>query len=250
MMLLSEKVAIVTGASNGIGREIALLYAEHGARLVLVGRDIKKLSTLTSDILAVSGYQPLVVKADLADSHAAHAIASQSFKEFGRIDLLVNCAGFIHREHFDEFNLDKYHLLMQVNLHSPLLLSHLVIPHMVNAGGGGIINVTSQMAKMPHPNAAIGYEVSKAGLTAATRHIALHYSQYSIRANCIAPGSIETDMLMSMDAQNREAFKVKIPMQSFGRPIDVANAALFLASPNSKYVTGATLDVNGGSWMA
>lgn len=249
-MLLKDKVAVVTGASRGIGEGIARLFAEHAAHLVLVGRSADRLSDLSNQLFASSGCEPLIVVADLADTAQLSEVVNRSVKRYGRIDVLVNSAGSISREHFSDFSMDDYQYLLKVNLHAPIYLSHLALNQMKSAGGGSIVNVTSQMSRMPHPNAAIGYEVSKAGLTAATRHIAYHYSQYNIRANSIAPGSIETDMLMSMNHEVRGQLKSRIPIQSFGTPRDVANAALFLASPLSRYITGATIDVNGGSWMA
>jgi 3-oxoacyl-[acyl-carrier protein] reductase len=248
-MVLNDKVAIITGASRGIGEEIARLFAANGADLVLVGRNAERLSDLAKWILRTFGREPFIVIADIADTNQLEEVVNQSIKRFGRLDILVNSAGSISREHFSEFSMDDYHYLLKVNLHAPIYLSHLILPHMRSAGGGCIVNVTSQMSRLPHPNAAIGYEVSKAGLAAATRHIAFHYSQFNIRTNSIAPGSIETDMLMSMNSEVRSQMKSRIPIQCFGSPRDVANAALFLASPQSCYITGATIDVNGGSWM-
>lgn len=120
---------------------------------------------------------------------------------------------------------------------------------MVANGGGSIINITSQMARMVHPNAAVSYESSKAALAAATRHLAYHFAKDNVRVNAIAPGSIETDMLKSMDRISLDNLRSKIPLGRLGSASEVANVAVFLASEMSTYITGATIDVNGGSWM-
>ena len=147
----------------------------------------------------------------------------------------------------EEMTLDEWHHVIDVNLHGAFYMCQVFLPGMRERNFGKLINITSQMAHIPHYSASPSYEVSKAGLTALTRHLALHYAKYNVCVNSIAPGSIDTDMPKSMSKEARKRLKNAVPMQRLGEPREVGECALFLASEKSNYITGATIHVNGGS---
>jgi 3-oxoacyl-[acyl-carrier protein] reductase len=184
---------------------------------------------------------------DIASNNFCDEIVSQAIESFGTVDILVNCAGSITRSVTEEMSSEEWHRVIDVNLHGTLYLSKNILPIMRKRKYGKIINITSQMAHTPHPSASPSYEVSKSGVTALTRHLALEYAKFKICVNNIAPGSIDTDLPKSMTNDQRQKLKDAVPMNRLGAPEEVADCALFLASNMSNYITGSTLHVNGGS---
>ena len=247
--MLRNKVALITGASRGIGREIAFCYAKNGADLALIARELSALERLRDEIALETGTSPLLIRADLGQLDTIDNVVTEAIRRFQTIDVLVNAAGTISRSLIQDLDFETHLSIFNVNVHAPIFLARACIPYMASHRGGSIINITSQMARVAHPNAAVSYESSKAALAAATRHLAFHHAKDNIRVNSIAPGSIETDMLKSMSPSSLETLRAKIPLGRFGETSDVANAALFLATDLSSYITGSTIDVNGGSWM-
>lgn len=245
--MLKGKVAIITGASRGIGKSIALNFARNGAFLVLTClQDEEALSLVKLEVESM-GVKVLSLVGDVASNDFCDQVVFQSLEAFGAVDILVNCAGTITRSVTEEMSDKEWHRVIDVNLHSVLYLSRNVLPIMRENEYGKIINVTSQMAHMPHPGASPSYEVSKSGVTALTRHLALEYAKFNICVNNIAPGSIDTDLPKSMSEEARQRLKDAIPMQRLGDVDDVADCALFLASDMSSYITGSTIHINGGS---
>ncbi|MBT4131053.1 MAG: 3-oxoacyl-ACP reductase FabG [Gammaproteobacteria bacterium] len=246
---LSGQVAVITGASRGIGRDVALTFAREGASLVLVClRDQKALTAVQQEVEAY-GARVIALIGDVSEVVFCESVYSASKEAFGVADILVNCAGTITRAPFEEMSLEDWHRVIDVNLHGAFYMCRQFIPDMRAQKHGKVINMTSQMAHMPHPSASPSYEVSKAGLTALTRHLAYQYAPYNICVNAIAPGSIDTDMPKSMTETARERLRNGVPMKRLGEPEEVGECALFLASDMSNYVTGTTLHVNGGSLM-
>jgi len=246
-MMLKNKVAIITGASRGIGKSIALTFAREGASLVLVcHKDENSLDSvkIESELL---GAKVINLVGDIASNNFCDEIASQAIEFFGTVDILVNCAGSITRSVTEEMSSEEWHRVIDVNLHGTLYLSKNILPIMRKNKYGKIINLTSQMAHTPHPSASPSYEVSKSGITALTRHLALEYAKFNICVNNIAPGSIDTDLPKSMSNDQRQKLKNAVPMQRLGSVDEVADCALFLSSNMSSYVTGSTIHVNGGS---
>jgi 3-oxoacyl-[acyl-carrier protein] reductase len=245
--MLKNKVAIITGASRGIGKSIALTFAREGASLVLVcHKDENSLDSvkIESELL---GAKVINLVGDIASNNFCDEIVSQAIESFGTVDILVNCAGSITRSVTEEMSSEEWHRVIDVNLHGTLYLSKNILPIMRKRKYGKIINITSQMAHTPHPSASPSYEVSKSGVTALTRHLALEYAKFKICVNNIAPGSIDTDLPKSMTNDQRQKLKDAVPMNRLGAPEEVADCALFLASNMSNYITGSTLHVNGGS---
>lgn len=246
--MLKNKVAIVTGGSRGIGRAIAQKFAENGASLLLVALHEERLLLVKKEISEM-GVKVEILHGDIAEPVFSQHILARVLESFGTVDILVNCAGTITRTPVANLSLEEWHRVINVNLHGTFFLSQAVLPTMCAKNYGKIINITSQMAKLPHPSASPSYEVSKAGMAALTRHLAYHYAKYNICVNAIAPGSIDTDLPKSMSLEARQKLKNAVPLGRLGEPEEVGLLALFLASDNSNYITGATVNISGGSLM-
>ncbi len=248
--MLRSKVAIITGGSRGIGKAIALKFAANGASLVLVADMDEEGLNRSANEAKKLGAQTRIVQGDVARPEVSAQMVQCAIDSFGTVDIVVNCAGIITRAPVEELTLSDWYRVIDVNLHGTFHVCRAVLPLMRAKKSGKIINMSSQMAKRPHPGASPSYEVSKAGMIALTRHLAYHYAKYNICVNAIAPGSIDTDLAKSMNPEARQKLKDAIPLLRLGEPDEVAACALFLASSMSDYITGATLDVNGGSLMA
>jgi 3-oxoacyl-[acyl-carrier protein] reductase len=246
--MLRNKAAIVTGGSRGIGYAIARKFADNGASLLLVALHEKGLLRAQKEIRK-TGCKVEIIHGDIADPTFSEKIVAQAMKLFGTIDILVNCAGIITRTSFAKLSWDEWQRVIDVNLNGTFYLSQAVLPVFCTKNYGKIVNLSSQMARIPHPNASPSYEVSKAGIVALTRHLAYHYAKYNICVNAISPGSIDTDLNKTMPAEARQRFKNAIPFQRLGLPEEVGDLAMFLASDKSDYITGANINISGGSLM-
>jgi len=247
--LLANRVAVVSGASRGIGREIAICLAAEGASVVLVCLQNKERLAEVQQQVERIGSKCVSLMGDVSSVDFCKSVYEETMRRFGRADILVNCAGTIARAPVEEMSIEEWHRVINVNLHGSFYMSRVFLPGMRERRHGKVINLTSQMAYMPHPGASPSYEVSKAALTALTRHLALQYAKYNVCVNAIAPGSIDTDMPKNMSQEARERLKNAIPMKRLGEPHEVGACAVFLASEMSNYMTGTTLHVNGGSLM-
>ncbi len=246
--MLEGKVAVITGGSRGIGRAVAQVFAENGASLLLVALHEEGLRK-AGDELVEAGADVDVLWGDIANPAMAGEVVGRTRERFGGIDILVNSAGMITRTPVADHSPEQWHRVLDVNLSGVFYLCQAVLPAMCARGAGKIITMTSQMARMPHPSASPSYEVSKAGLVALTRHLAYHYARHNICVNAIAPGSIDTDLPKSMTPEARQRLKGMVPLGRLGEPLEVGQLALFLASGNANYITGATLNISGGSLM-
>lgn len=246
--MLKNKVAIVTGGSRGLGRAIAQKFAENDASLLLVALHKERLLQVKEE-MSEMGFKVEILHGDIAEPVFSQHIVARALESFGTVDILVNCAGTITRTPVASLSLEEWHRVINVNLNGTFFLSQAVLPTMCAKNYGKIINITSQMARLPHPGASPSYEVSKAGMAALTRHLAYHYAKYNICVNAIAPGSIDTDLPKSMSPEARQKLKSAIPLGRLGEPEEVGSLALFLASDNSNYITGATVNITGGSLM-
>ena len=246
-MMLENKAAIISGASRGIGKSIALTFAREGANLVLVCHQDKISLDLVKKEAESFGVTAITMLGDIASHFFCEDIISRALGSFGRADILVNCAGTITRSVTEEMSLEEWHRVIDTNLHGVMYLTKAILPIMRKNRYGKVVNLTSQMAHTPHPSASPSYEVSKSGVTALSRHLALEYAKFNICVNNIAPGSIDTDLPKSMTTVQRKKLKDAVPMGRLGEPEEVAQCALFLASEMSDYITGSTLHVNGGS---
>ena len=250
-MNFSGKVVLVTGASRGIGREIARRFAERGARIVVhFHQDRKAAEQVRSDL---AGDSHLVVQADLGDVAAVDILAKKSIEQMGRIDVLVNNAG-VYEFHpvatttFEDWQ-TSWEKTIFTNLIGPAHLSYHVVRHMLQRGGGKIINITSRGAFRGEPNAP-AYGASKAGLNAFSQSMAQALAPNNIFIYAVAPGFVETDMAASvLDGPEGDAIRSQSPLDRVARPEEVARVVLFLAGRGTDYLTGGIIDVNGASYL-
>ncbi len=248
-MLLSGKIAIVTGASRGIGWAIARLYAENGAKVIVNGSNSETIKAAAKEIAKQTGGICLPLAGDISKKETAEELLRFSLSEFGRADILVNNAGTITRTSTLDMTIDDWDRVLDVNLKSSLYTCRTFIPVMLENRSGAIINISSGAGKKPHPNAAVSYDVSKAGIIALTRHLALEYGGAGIRTNAICPGPVSSEMSDQWSDEYRKKVISTIPLGHMGTPEDVAGAALFLASDLAGFVLGESINVNGGTLM-
>src|SRR5436190_5517361 len=251
MKLLEGKVAIVTGASRGIGEGIVLKFAEQGAHVAFTyvsDSSSEKAKALEEKIIA-HGVKCKSYKSNAGDFAQCEMLVNDVLKEFNTVDVCVNNAGISKDNLLLRMNAEQWDEVMQVNLKSVFNMTKLVIRPMMKAKKGSIINMSSIIGLMG--NAGQGsYAASKAGIIGFTKSVARELGSRNVRCNAIAPGFIETDMTGYLkDGEQAEKYKVGIPLGKFGTAEDVANVALFLASDMSSYVTGQVVNADGGLYM-
>lgn len=246
--LLEGNAAIVTGSSRGIGREIALAFARHGADVVIHGTREESLQPLRQEILALGG-NCVCVAGDIGQYETAQRLAQACLDAFGKIDTLVNNAGINSRYSFLDLPLEEWDRMLQINLTSAFYTCRCVVPHMLERGSGCIINMSSSAGKTPHPTSSVSYGVSKAGINSLTQKLAYDLAPHRIRVNALCPGPIETDMSKQWTPEYREKVFSAIPLHRLGKGEDVANAAVFLASEMSAFIVGESININGGKYM-
>jgi len=250
LLSLEGKVAMVTGAASGIGRGIALRLAELGAAIVILDIDAAGAKSTGENILRGGG-ESRFEKCDVRSSRDCQQAVAAAIDAFGKIDILCNNAGVILRKDVTNLTEDEWDLALDVTLKSIFLLSREVIPHMIKAGSGVIINTGSGWSLKGGPQAA-SYCAAKAGVLNLTRAMAIDYGKHNIRVNCICPGDIDTPMLRSECEQLGEEPATFLreaanrPIARVGTPEDVANAVLFLASGMATWITGTHVVVDGG----
>ena len=249
-MRLAEKVALVTGGSRGMGRAIALGFAREGADVAVNYRSHEDEALSAVKEVQKLGRRAIAVRADVASAGEVRAMVDRVIQEFGRIDILVNNAGILRRAPFLEITEAEWDSILDTNLKGCFLVTQAVAREMVKRQSGVIINMSSIGQQVAGPNVA-HYNTSKGGVAQLTRQAALELVDYGIRVNAICPGLIETDMNRQDIAQDE--FRAKrlagIPMKVIGKPEDVVGAALFLASDESRLVTGTHLFVDAGVTM-
>ncbi|MDR5710387.1 MAG: glucose 1-dehydrogenase [Armatimonadota bacterium] len=250
-MRLAGKVVLITGAGAGIGRAIATLFAQEGAAVVVSDIVAERVET-TVEALRVPGGKAVGVVGDVSSEADADRMIESAIREYGRLDILVNNAGIMDRFlPAAETPTDLWRRVMGVNLEGPFFLCRRALGHMLEQGGGVIVNISS-VAGLLGGRAGAAYTVSKHALIGLTRHIAQHYGARNIRCNVICPGAIQTGIPLGGEP-HAEAMQRVMGLMSYlprpGQPEEVARAALFLASDEASYVNGAILVVDGG-WTA
>ena len=248
MFSLKDKVAVVTGASQGIGRDTALALAEAGAKVAVAARNEEKLASLVNDITAAGG-EAFAVKLDVADLEQVKAGFKQVVEKFGRLDILVNNAAVTRDGLAMRMKKDDWDAVLQTNLTGAHLCIQQVLPVMMKARAGRIINISSVVAQSGNAGQA-NYVAAKAGLIGLTKAIAIEIASRNITVNAVAPGFIETPMTDVLPDKVKEELKTRIPLGRMGSPRDVAAAIVFLASDEAGYITGHVLNVNGGMHLA
>ena len=239
------KVAIITGAARGIGREIARQLAERGAAVAVVDIDAKGALETAEQI----GSNALAIACDVASSQAVAAMVETVIAQLGRIDILVNNAGICERASIEEITEEQWDRTMAVNLKGPFLVSRAVAPRMKSQGSGRIINISSIAGKIGGLMVGVHYTASKGGLLAMTRGLARELAPFGITVNSVCPAMVDTEMGRLFGDEEKRRYLAGIPLGRLATPEDVAAAVLYLASDAAAYVTGEVIDVNGGLVM-
>lgn len=245
--MLSDKVAIVTGASRGIGRSIALALAAQGAKVVASARNTEALAALVAEIESQGG-AALAVTGDVAVDQDAMNLVEQAVATFGRVDILVNNAGITRDGLLLRMKSEDWDAVLDTNLKGAFLCIRAAAKVMSKQRSGRIINISSVVGEMGNAGQA-NYCASKAGLIGLSKSVAKELARRNVTVNAITPGFIVTDMTDEMTEKARDAMIEQIPLGRLGEADDVANAVLFLASDQSAYITGQVLGVNGGMYM-
>jgi meso-butanediol dehydrogenase / (S,S)-butanediol dehydrogenase / diacetyl reductase len=242
-MRLAGKRAIVTGGGSGIGKAIAAAFAREGAHVVICGRDARKLELAAAEI----GPQCLAVAADISHADDTNRLVEQAVQEFKRLDILVNNAGVLLAGTAESLTSEQWEQTFNTNVRAVWQLSRAALPHMRKAGSGAIINVASVLSSLGARN-RVAYAASKGAVLALSRAMALDHAEENIRINCICPGIVETEMVaaFNLDEKARQQRISAHPMGRFGQPGDIAGLAVFLASDEASWITGAAFTADGG----
>jgi len=245
MSQLQNKNIIITGATRGIGRGIALKMALEGANIAFTYSSSTEAANSLETELKTFGIKAKGYQSDASDYKAAQDMVSEVLKEFGSVDVLINNAGITKDNLLMRMNEDDFDQVMQVNLKSVFNMTKAVIKPMMSQRKGSIINMSSVVGVKGNAGQA-NYAASKAGIIGFTKSVALELGSRNIRCNAIAPGFIETEMTAVLDENTVNEWRKAIPLKRGGTPLDVANACVFFASDLSAYITGQTLNVDGG----
>ena len=247
MFSLQDKVALVTGASQGIGRATALALSAAGAKVAVAARNTEKLATLVAEIEAAGG-TALAVPMDVADPAQVKTGFQELHAKLGKLDILVNNAAITRDTLALRMKLEDWDAVLRTNLTGAHLCIQQALGAMLKQRSGRIINITSVVAQTGNAGQA-NYVASKAGLIGLTRAIAVEVASRNITVNAVAPGFIDTPMTAPLSQELKDKMKSMIPLARFGTDADVAAAIVFLSSDEAAYITGQVLDVNGGLYM-
>ena len=258
MNVLEKKTAIVTGGGTGIGFGIAKLFFEEGASVILCGRrkDVlqKAAAAIAGEYNGRSKEDLRCIQADCTKEKDVTRLVEETCAVFGGIDIVANCAGIMRFSPLEETTLENWDEMFRINTYAPWLVSRMVLPEFRRRGGGSIINISSISGLRPNPGSGV-YNTSKAALQMMSQTMALETAKDNIRVNVIAPGAVEDTELgdSSFGKENVASFYPRLaslhPMGTNGKPLDIAEAALFLASEKSRWITGIILPVDGGRHM-
>ena len=242
-MRLKDKTAIITGGGTGIGLATAHAFYQEGAKIILFGRRKEKLEKAVEKL----GGSAIIVQGDMTNNNDLDKLINETLHNFKKIDILVNNAGLFNGSPLHEISDSQWDEIMDINIRSVFQLTRRVLPVMLSQKYGSIIHISSILGLIAVPQVA-AYNVSKGALNQFSRSIAVEYGSSGIRSNSICPGLIATDMTADLmqDADLMKEWSKEYPIGRFGKPEDVANACLYLASDESSFVTGITLPVDGG----
>lgn len=244
---MTNRTALVTGASRGIGRACALSLAEAGARVAVAARNVEQLESLASEIRSLNR-EAFVIPMDLADPESIKEAIAKTARDFGGIAILVNNAGITKDGLAIRMKKPDWDTVIATNLTGAFIAIQQALPAMMRERWGRIINISSLVGEMGNAGQA-NYAASKAGLIGLTKSIAQEMGSRNITVNAVAPGYVETDMTSGLSEELKEKMLANIPLKRIGRPEDVAAAVRFLASEEAGYITGHVLSVNGGLYM-
>ena len=245
---LTGKVAVVTGASKGIGRAIALRLAQEGAAVVINYNGSKEHAQEVKTEIESAGGTAQIMQCDVADAASCDEMFQTIIKEFGRIDILVNNAGITRDGLLMRMKEEDFDKVIEINLKGTFLVTKSVIPYMLKKRDGKIINLASVVGVTGNAGQC-NYSASKAGIIGFTKSIAKELASRNIRANAIAPGFIDTDMTSILSDEVKDSINVQIPMKRMGTTQEIANVAYFLGCEESSYITGQVINIDGGMVM-
>jgi 3-oxoacyl-[acyl-carrier protein] reductase len=246
-VLMFHRVALVTGASRGIGREIALTLCRSNYDIIVASPEIENNEAVAETIRQCGG-DAMTLNLDVSSEESVKEGVAAALKKMGRIDVLVNNAGITRDGLAMRMKQADWNLVLQINLTGAFLTTQAVIPAMMKERWGRIINIASVVGEMGNAGQA-NYVASKSGLIGLTKCLAKELASRNITVNAIAPGFIETDMTHVLTQEVKDQMMSVIPLKRFGKPADIANAVKFLASEDANYITGSVLRVNGGMYM-
>jgi len=245
IMKLKKKVAIVTGAGQGIGKAVAVAFAREGASVVVADLNYLKANEVAELLSENYKVDSLAIKVDISNPDSVNEMANKTIEKYSTIDILVNNAGICKEAvPFEDLSNDEWQKMIDVNLMGTINCTKAVIPIMKKNGSGKIANLSSLAGEVGGITVAANYSATKAAVACLTKTLAKNLGPYNINVNAVAPGFIKTDMTKGLNQQADI-----VPLRRLGEPEDVADVILFLASDQSRYVTGATIDVNGGIYM-
>jgi len=251
---LSERVALLTGATGDIGAAAARLFAEHGADVAVHYAQKKERAETLAEEIRLLGRRALTVQADITSAAEVESMVTETVRTFGRIDVLVNNAGVRRKPGDHKYILEvteaEWDLELDSHLKGAFLCSRSCVPHMITQQWGRIINVSSVVARTGSIGASVHYPAAKSGMFGFTKALANQVAAHTITANVVAPGIIDSERIRWRTPEQLRDHAGKVPLGRLGQASEVAAAILFLASPAASYITGATLDVNGGLCMA
>ncbi len=250
MTRLSGKVALITGGGTGIGRAIALAFARDGASVAVAGRRLDKLKAVAREIDQQGG-AALALECDVTRAKDAERVVRETAKKFGTLNVLVNNAGTLSVSTVDSISDEDWDRVMTVNVKGPFLMSRAALKEFRKAGGGAIVNIGSVLGLVAMKDRA-AYCASKGGVTMLTKAMALDHAHENVRVNCICPSIVETELVKGLFDDSEQGKRLKqsrmgtIPLGRFGKPRDVAELAVFLASEESSWLTGTAIPLDGG----
>jgi NAD(P)-dependent dehydrogenase (short-subunit alcohol dehydrogenase family) len=246
---LQGKVAIITGGGRGIGRGIAERLAEAGAEIIVADIDVTQAKK-TAEKLAKKGKNSLAIQADISRESAVNFLIKKSLEKFNKVDILINNAGIMFRTRLQHLSLEEWEKTLKVNLTGPFLLLKALLPVMKKNGYGRIVNISSSAGRSVSTLGGAHYTASKAGLLGLTRAAAKELASFGITVNAVCPGLIDTQMVRKTTKKAElKAFLNSFPIQRLGLPEEIGALVVFLCSDRASYITGASIDINGGALM-
>lgn len=242
-MKLEGKVAIITGATAGIGRACALLFAKEGAKVVAAGRNVAKGESLVEEIKAAGG-EAIFVATDMNNEADMDNLLNKTIEAYGKLDVLYNNAGIAFSAPLAQYSMEEFDKIFAVDLRSPFLLCKKAMPYLMETKGN-ILNTSSISGLRPQHN-GYAYNGAKTALIRLTEILALEFAPVGVRCNCICPGVTKTDILATVAPEQMVALEQSIPMGRLGMPEEIAKASVFMVSDDASYMTGVSLAVDGG----